>query len=237
MDYALRTHNLVKKFRKQIAVSSLNLEVPEGSIYGLLGPNGAGKSTTLKMIAGMIHPTSGSIEVQGHNWTRDDLYTIGSLIEQPALYAHLTARENLEVRALLLGIDKQRIDEVLKTVDLTTTGSKKVGQFSLGMKQRLGIALALLTHPHLLILDEPTNGLDPVGIEDLRRLIQSFPAQGITVIISSHILSEISKVANYVGIIAEGCLVHQSTLTEDMDLEQIFMSSVREAHTASLQNR
>lgn len=230
MTNALSTHNLTKKFGQQTAVSSINLEIPSGSIYGLLGPNGAGKSTTLKMITGMIAPTSGSIEINGHTWSREDLYSIGSLIEQPALYSHLTARENLEVRALLLGVERTRIDEVLRLVNLTDTGKKKAGQFSLGMKQRLGIALALLTNPKILILDEPTNGLDPIGIEDLRSFIRTLPDLGMTVIISSHILSEISKVANHIGIIAGGQLTYQSTLSEDMDIERIFMDAVRSAH-------
>lgn len=234
MTTALSTHNLTKKFGNQIAVSNVNLKIPEGAIYGLLGPNGAGKSTTLKMITGMLTPTSGTITVGDHNWSRHDLYLIGSLIEQPALYSHLTARENLEARSLLLGVDETRIDEVLRIVNLTDTGHKKTGQFSLGMKQRLGIALALLTNPKILILDEPTNGLDPLGIEDLRAFIRTLPSLGMTVIISSHILSEISKVADHVGIIASGQLIYQSTLSDDMDVEQIFMNSVRSSSTSPL---
>ncbi|MCD0110561.1 ATP-binding cassette domain-containing protein, partial [Streptococcus agalactiae] len=156
---------------------------------GLLGPNGAGKSTTLKMITGMIHKTSGQICFEGHEWSREDLSDIGALIEMPALYENLSARENLKARTLLLGLPDSRIDEVLEIVSLKDTGKKKSGQFSLGMKQRLGIAIALLNNPKLLILDEPTNGLDPLGIQELRDLIRSFPEKGITVILSSHILA------------------------------------------------
>ncbi len=153
----------------------MSLHVPEGSVYGLLGPNGAGKSTLLKMVCGMLRPTSGSIAFAGRPWTRADLDGIGALIETPPLYDNLTARENLRVRTTLLGVPESRIDEALATVELAHTGSKRAGQFSLGMKQRLGIALALVGSPRLLILDEPTNGLDPVGIQELRALIRSFP--------------------------------------------------------------
>ena len=180
-SYILQTKDLCKDFKKQRVVNNISLSVMKNSIYGLLGPNGAGKSTTLKMIAGMLHPTSGKIIFERHPWSRNDLTDIGALIEAPPLYENLTARENLKVRTLLLELPDDRIDEVLKIVDLTNTGKKCAGQFSMGMKQRLGIAIALLNHPKLLILDEPTNGLDPIGIQDLRGLIRSFPEQGITV--------------------------------------------------------
>lgn len=231
MNYLLETRDLVKRFghgsRAQVAVDHVSLHVPERAVYGLLGPNGAGKSTTLKMIAGMLRSTEGEILFAGQPWKRDDLYQIGTLIETPPLYANLTARENLRVRTTLLGIPEIRIDEVLQTVDLADTNSKRAGQFSMGMKQRLGIALALLGHPRLLILDEPTNGLDPLGIEDLRVFIRSLPAQGITVVVSSHILTEVSQTADYVGIIAEGRLAYESELAQGTDLEKLFMEVCR----------
>ncbi|MFU0825826.1 putative ABC transporter ATP-binding protein YxlF [Clostridium thermopalmarium DSM 5974] len=226
MSIILQTRNLCKDFKKQRAVSNISLSVIENSVYGLLGPNGAGKSTTLKMITGMLHPTSGEIIFKGHPWSRKDLADIGALIESPPLYENLTARENLKVRTLLLGLPEKRIDEVLQIVDLSHTGRKRAGQFSMGMKQRLGIAIALLNHPKLLILDEPTNGLDPIGIQDLRKLIRSFPEQGITVILSSHILSEVELIADYIGIINNGMLGYQAKITPNEDLESLFMQVV-----------
>ena len=152
---------------------------------------------------------------------------IGALIESPPLYENLTAKENLKVRTLLLGLPDSRIQEVLETVSLTDTGNKRAGQFSMGMKQRLGIAIALLNHPKLLILDEPTNGLDPIGIQDLRELIRSFPEQGITVILSSHILSEVELIADHIGIIAGGVLGYEGKISPGENLESLFMEVVR----------
>lgn len=226
IDYMLETKNLTKQFGKQTAVNQLNLKVERHSIYGLLGPNGSGKSTTLKMITGMLRKTSGHILIDGHDWSRKDLENIGALIESPPLYENLTARENLKVRTLMLSLPDSRIDEVLKIVDLTNTGKKRAGQFSMGMKQRLGIAIALLNSPQLLILDEPTNGLDPIGIQKLRELILSFPTQGITVIISSHILSEIQMTADHIGIISNGVLGYQEKIHQDEDLEKLFTEVV-----------
>lgn len=182
------------------------------------------------MITGILKPTSGSIEFDGHLWKRNDLEHIGALIEMPPLYENLTAYENLKVRTTLLGLDDARINEVLQIVQLTNTGKKRAGQFSLGMKQRLGIAIALLNHPKLLILDEPTNGLDPVGIEELRELIRSFPAKGITVILSSHILSEVQQTADHIGIIADGILGYEGKLNANENLEQLFMDVVKSNH-------
>lgn len=156
--YILETKNLTKTFGNEKANDNINLKVKENSIYGLLGPNGAGKSTLLKMLSGMLYKTSGRIIFDGHDWSRNDLSHIGALIETPPLYENLSARENLKVRTLLLGLSDARIDEVLEIVDLQNTGKKKSGEFSLGMKQRLGIAIALINNPKLLILDEPTNG-------------------------------------------------------------------------------
>lgn len=229
MSNILETHDLCKKFKKQYANHNISLTVEENSIYGLLGPNGAGKSTLLKMLTGMLIPTSGEIIFQGEPWSRKDLLSIGALIEAPPLYDNLTAFENLKVRALLYSLPDSRIHEVLEIVSLTNTGKKKAGHFSMGMKQRLGIAIALLNHPRLLILDEPINGLDPIGIGDLRELIRSFPKQGITVILSSHMLSEVEQIADHIGIIANGELWHEAPIHANDNLEELFMNVVRKA--------
>ena len=229
MKAILKTNNLCKDFKKQKAVNNESITVRENSIYGLLGPNGAGKSTTLKMITGMLRPTSGKVLFNGHEWNRKDLEQIGALIETPPLYENLSAVENLEVRAKLLNIPKTRIDKVLKMVDLQNTGRKKAGQFSMGMKQRLGIAIALLNSPKLLILDEPTNGLDPIGIQELRSLIRSFPSKGITVILSSHILSEVQLIADDIGIISNGILGYEGQMNKDENLENLFVEVVRKS--------
>ena len=226
METILKTNNLTKKFKNQMAVKQVSLNVPKGCVYGLLGPNGAGKSTILKMVTGMLKPTSGSIFFDVHDWNRKDLLSIGALIENPPLYENLTAKENLKVRTKLLELPDERIDEVLNIVDLEDTGKKRAGQFSMGMKQRLGIAIALLNSPNLLILDEPTNGLDPIGIQELRNLIKSFPQKGITVILSSHMLSEVQVTADYIGIIAGGVLGYEGALQRQENLESLFMSIV-----------
>ena len=228
----LQTTELCKSFKNQKAVNKVSLNIEKGTIYGLLGPNGAGKSTTLKMLTGMLKPTAGEIYFDGKPWDRRCLSEIGALIENPPIYENLSARDNLKVRSLLLGTDEKRIDDVLKMVSLTNTGKKKSGQFSMGMKQRLGIAMALLGNPKLLILDEPTNGLDPIGIEELRDLIRSFPAQGITVILSSHILSEVQQIADHIGIISDGILVYEAPLIPDENLEELFMEVVKENRKA-----
>lgn len=222
-EIMLETKNLCKTFRQQSVVQNISLSVPKYAIYGLLGPNGAGKSTTLKMITGMLIPTSGEIYFDGHKWTRHDLHSIGALIDSPPLYENLTARENLQVRTTVLGLPKSRIDEVLHVVELENIEKKKAKDFSMGMKQRLGIAIALLNHPKFLILDEPMNGLDPFGIQELRKLILSFPGKGITVILSSHILSEVSQIADHVGIISGGVLGYQGKLNKNDDLEDLFV--------------
>ena len=175
------------------------------------------------MLTGMINPTSGEIIYKEKPWSRNDLLEIGSLIEQSPIYENLTARENLKVRTLLYNLPDSRIEDVLEIVNLTNTGNKKAGKFS--------IAIALLNNPKLLILDEPTNGLDPIGIGDLRELIKSFPKKGITVIISSHILSEVEQIADYIGIIANGQLWYQEKVQEDIDLEKLFLEVVKKAGT------
>lgn len=222
-DLILETKNLCKTFKEQKVVQDISLSVRRNSIYGLLGPNGAGKSTTLKMITGMLRPSSGEILFENKPWSRKSLSNMGALIESAPLYENLTARENLKVRTTVLGLPDDRIDEVLHIVDLENTGKKQAHQFSMGMKQRLGIAIALINHPKLLILDEPTNGLDPFGIQELRELIRSFPKQGITVILSSHILSEVEQIVDQIGIISGGILGYQGDIKQGQDLEQLFM--------------
>ncbi|KIU05632.1 hypothetical protein SC09_contig4orf00493 [Bacillus subtilis] len=223
----LETKSLTKKFGKETAVSDVSLTVQKNSIYGLLGPNGAGKSTTLKILTGILRKTSGEVFFDGHKWKRSDLQNIGSLIEAPPLYDNLTAFENVKVHETLLGLSEDRINSVLKTVDMQHAGKKRAGQFSMGMRQRLGIAIALLNHPKLLILDEPTNGLDPIGIQELRDLIRSFPQEGITVILSSHILSEVEQIADHIGIIIGGHLGYQGEINKTDDLEHLFMEVVK----------
>lgn len=226
MEYLLETKNLSKKFKKQTVVEGVNLSVPKNSIYGLLGPNGAGKSTILKMICGIYRPSDGEVYFKGEKWNRGNLKDVGVLIENPPLYENLTARENLKVRTTALGIPNSRIDEVLEIVNLTNTGKKVAGKFSLGMKQRLGIAIALLNKPKLIILDEPTNGLDPIGIEDFRNLIKSLPKKDITVILSSHILSEVEQVVDEVAIISDGVVGYEGKINEN--LEGLFRKIVLE---------
>ncbi|HFJ5520455.1 TPA: lantibiotic protection ABC transporter ATP-binding protein [Enterococcus faecium] len=222
----LETKNLSKKFEKQKVVNEVGLQIQRNSVYGLLGPNGAGKTTTLKMILGLLRPTDGEILFDNEPWKRHHLEKIGSLIESPALYGNLTAKENLLVHTKLLGIPKEKINEVLEVVDLADTGKKRTSQFSMGMKQRLGIAIALLGDPELLILDEPTNGLDPTGVQKLRELISSFPKKGITVILSSHILSEVEQVVDKIGIINKGELLFQGIPNSNESLEEFYMEVI-----------
>lgn len=227
-DFILETRSLKKYFGKQLAVNDVSLQVTKGSVYGLLGPNGAGKSTLLKMITGLLKPSKGEIMVFDEPWQQKHLARIGSLIESPALYGNLTAYENLLIHAKLAGIPKEKIYEVLELVDLKNTGKKLASKFSMGMKQRLGIAIALLGDPELLILDEPANGLDPVGIQELRELICSFPERGITVILSSHNLSEVVRIVDNIGIISDGLLKYQGKVSRDEDLEKLFLHVVKE---------
>lgn len=213
----IETSGLCKCYGKNMCVQDLDLQLPEGAIYGFLGPNGAGKSTTLKMILGLARPTGGSVTLFGKPLSAqnrmDLLRDIGALIESPAYYGHLTAEENLEVIRQLRGLPKGNIREVLSIVRLEDQKDKRVSQFSLGMKQRLGLAEALLSYPKLLILDEPTNGLDPAGIQEMRELIRTLPTQyGMTVLVSSHLLSEIDQLATQIGVIVAGKLVFQGSL-------------------------
>ena len=213
----IETHDLCKQYGNALRVAHLDLDVPEGSVYGFLGPNGAGKSTTLKMILGLVRPTAGSIRVLGKNMDSKNrlavLRQVGSLIESPSYYGHLTGEENLRIVQTLRGVPEKNIREVLQIVRLDGQRGKKVAHYSLGMKQRLGLAAALLGYPKLLILDEPTNGLDPAGIQEMRELICELPERfGMTVLVSSHLLSEIDQMADHVAIIRDGELVFQDTL-------------------------
>ena len=220
----ISTEGLSFNFGNQQVVKSLALQVPEGSIYGFLGPNGAGKTTTIKLLLNLLKIQSGSIhifeqDIQQHR--TQILSQIGSLIEQPAIYQHLTGSENLLNRALLLQVPVTRVDEMLALVQLTSAAHKKAGQYSLGMKQRLGIALALLADPKLLILDEPTNGLDPNGIIEVRELLIKLVSQyKKTVFISSHLLAEVERMATHVGIINHGELLFQGSIAELHALSQ-----------------
>jgi ABC-2 type transport system ATP-binding protein len=217
--YCIETTNLVHKFSdNETVLNNINLQIIEGSIYGFLGPNGAGKTTTLKLILGLLKKQQGEILIFGkslENSRIEILKNIGSLIESPSLYGHLTAIENLNLLQKIYQCPKERIQKVLELVGLSNTGNKKTSQFSLGMKQRLSIAIALLHNPSLLILDEPTNGLDPNGMIEIRELlIKLNREQGITIVISSHLLAEIEKLVSYVGVINKGKLLFQGTLEE-----------------------
>ena len=219
----ITTHNLTKAYGRTKVVDSLDLAVPQGRVYGFLGPNGSGKSTTMKMILRLVHPTSGQISVFGQPMNdanrRELLGRIGSLIEAPSVYGHLTGAENMAVTARLLGLPDAAVQRALATVRLTGHQDKLVKRYSLGMKQRLGIALALARSPQLLVLDEPTNGLDPAGTEEIRELLVSLTGEGITVMVSSHLLAEIDKMADVIGILDHGRLIFQG------DREELFAAS------------
>ncbi len=214
----IATENLSKEYDGVYRVQDLDIRVKEGDIYGFLGPNGAGKSTTMKMLLGLVKPTSGTIEIMGKLFNEKNrkgiLQSVGSLIEAPSYYGHLTGHENMELIRRLLDLPQKNIDEAIHIVRLENQMNKKVKNYSLGMKQRLGIAMALAREPKLLILDEPTNGLDPAGIEEMRGLIKTLPSKyGMTVMISSHILSEIDQMATIIGIINQGSLIFQERMS------------------------
>ena len=219
MQTVIETKALCKQYGPHTAVDHVELHVPQGCVYGFIGPNGAGKSTTMKMLLGLIHPTAGRVRLLGQELTEKSrlplLRQTGSLIESPAGYLHLTAQENLEIVADLKGVPHKDIGRVLDIVHLTQDRNRRVGQYSLGMKQRLGIAMALLGSPKLLILDEPTNGLDPAGVQEMRALIRNMPAAtGATVLISSHLLGEMEQMVEQVGIIDHGHILFEGPLTE-----------------------
>lgn len=232
----VETHNLTKEYGKVLCVDSVNMRVAPGAVYGFLGPNGAGKSTTLKMILGLAKPTAGDIELFGTPVNEKNriklLKQTGSLIESPSYYGHLSGEENLQIIQTLKGCSEKDIDKVLKIVRLDEARKKLVNHYSLGMKQRLGLAAALLGFPKLLILDEPTNGLDPAGIQEMRNLIRSLPeAYGMTILVSSHLLSEIDQMADHVGIIRKGELVYQDSL-ESLHAHAREQIALRVSHTA-----
>ncbi|WP_160687543.1 ABC transporter ATP-binding protein [Clostridium sp. C2-6-12] len=220
MEYVLRTHNLTKEFKKFSAVNNVNMNIKQGEIYGFLGENGAGKTTTIRMIMGLMKANSGEIELFSQMQSRKsrELYKrIGSIIEYPGFYPNLTAQENLEIHRRMMGVeDKESIRNSLKIAGIEEVKDKKVKEFSLGMKQRLGIARAILHNPEFLILDEPVNGLDPSGIKEIRELILDLRNKhGITFLISSHILSEIQQMATKIGII------HKGKLLEEIDYDEL----------------
>lgn len=217
MQAIIQTKGLTKVYGGMMRVRDVDLQVREGEIYGFLGPNGAGKSTTMKMILGLVKPSDGQVEVLGLPFTERNrieiLRSVGSLIESPAYYGHLTGRENMRVLQRLLDLPEQNIREAVRIVRMEGQMDKKVRAYSLGMKQRLGIAMAIARFPKLLMLDEPTNGLDPAGIEEIRELIRRLPQEyGMTVMISSHLLSEIDRMATAVGIIQHGELIFQDSM-------------------------
>ena len=236
--YIIETYDLCKKGGRRFRVKDVNLAIPKGCIYGFLGPNGAGKTTTMKLLLGLIQPDGGNIKVLGQKMSPKSRFDInmrtGSLIESPGFYGHLTGQENLEIIARYQKLGADDIKEALNTVSLFDRKDDKVKNYSLGMKQRLGIAMALMGKPELIILDEPTNGLDPAGINEIRNLIMSIPEKyGSTVIISSHLLSEVEQIADYVGIINKGKMIYQGLLSEleigDASLEEVFLEMTKGA--------
>ena len=216
--YIIETQNLTKSYSGFTAVSGINLHIPKGTVYGFLGPNGAGKSTTMKMFLGLTKPTSGSFVIDGKKYPKDRveiLKEVGSFIEAPAFYGNLTGEENLDIVRKILGLPKSSVSEALEIVGLTQYRKRLAKKYSLGMKQRLGLASALIGKPPILILDEPTNGLDPVGIHEIRTLIRSLPQQfSCTVFVSSHLLSEIELMADNIGILNHGHLLFEGTFKD-----------------------
>jgi ABC-2 type transport system ATP-binding protein len=216
--YLIETRGLTRRFGAQLAVDDLNLQAPAADVYGFLGPNGAGKTTAIRMLLGLIRADAGEVHLFGAALADNRqrlMRRVGALVEAPSLYPHLTGRENLEVTRRMLGVPRSLIDRALDIIKLTQDADRRVREYSLGMRQRLGLALALLNKPELLILDEPTNGLDPAGIHEMRDLLRSLPAEfGVTVFISSHLLSEVEQIASHIGIIHEGRLLFQGTLSE-----------------------
>ncbi|MGW5703372.1 ABC transporter ATP-binding protein [Amycolatopsis japonica] len=212
MNLPVDTDELTKRYGEQLAVDRMKLTVLPGEIYGFLGPNGAGKTTTLRMLLGLVRPTSGSVRLFGR--PPGDLAGVGALIESPGFYPYLSGSDNLKVLARYSGTDPLRVGEVLAMVDLADRGKDRYSTYSLGMKQRLGVAAALLKDPRLLILDEPTNGLDPAGMADMRVLIRRLGAEGCTVLLSSHLLGEVQQICDRVGVVSRGRLVAENTVAE-----------------------
>ena len=218
MNYIITTEQLTKKYKSFVAVNDVTLHIRKGSIYGFLGPNGAGKSTTMKMLLGLTAPTNGSFTIDGKHFPTDRiaiLKEVGSFIESPSFYANLTGKENLDIIRRILGLPQSTVDDALELVGLSEFGNRLAKKYSLGMKQRLGLAGALLGRPPILILDEPTNGLDPSGIHEIRNLIKSLPdLYDCTVLISSHMLSEIELIADDIGILNHGRLLFEGSLDD-----------------------
>ena len=247
MNYMITTEHLTKKYKNFVSVNQVSLHIRKGSIYGFLGPNGAGKSTTMKMLLGLTAPTKGSFSIDGKHFPEDRmdiLKEIGSFIEAPSFYANLTGRENLDVIRRILGLPKESVEDALQLVGLAEFGDRLAKKYSLGMKQRLGLAGALLGRPPILILDEPTNGLDPSGIHEIRELVKSLPGlYDCTILISSHMLSEIELMADDIGILNHGRLLFEGSLDElrqtavktgfaANNLEDVFLSMVDQDNKA-----
>ena len=241
MEYIITTEQLTKKYKNYVSVNNVSLHIRKGSIYGFLGPNGAGKSTTMKMLLGLTAPTKGSFAIDGRHFPEDRiaiLKEIGSFIESPSFYANLTGRENLDIIRRILGLPGDSVDDALELVGLEEFGGRLAKKYSLGMKQRLGLAGALLGRPPVLILDEPTNGLDPSGIHEIRNLVKSLPdLYDCTIMISSHMLSEIELMADDIGILNHGNLLFEGSLedlrhsagkAESANLEDVFLTMVEQ---------
>lgn len=250
MDYIIETKGLTKRYKHFVSVRDLSIHIKRGSIYGFLGPNGAGKSTTMKMLLGMTSPTNGEFGIDGKRMPNDRveiLKEIGSFIEAPSYYPNLTGRENLEIIRKILGLKKSDVEDALDLVGLAEFGDRLVRKYSLGMKQRLGLAGALIGKPPILILDEPTNGLDPAGIHEIRNLIKQLPKiYNCTIMISSHMLSEIELIADDIGILNHGNLLFEGSLESlrdeakkrgfgDQNLEEMFLTMIDEDNSSRKQ--
>lgn len=229
MTDILTTKELGKNFKNKHVLNQINIHVPEGKIYCIMGPNGAGKSTLLKMISGIEKPTEGDINFKGENWKREDLKTIGSLIEEPDLFDNLTVEDNIKLKLKLHHVENKDQEQILNTLGFGDHNQEKVKGFSTGMRQRLGIALAFMENPDLVVLDEPTNGLDTFGIHELRELLMLEKKQGKTIIIASHMLSEIQKVADRIAILGNGELLLEEDYDQKTDLEDLFISTLEKA--------
>lgn len=231
MEYMITTEHLTKKYHNFTSVDQVSLHIRKGSIYGFLGPNGAGKSTTMKMLLGLTAPTDGSFCVDGKHFPQDReaiLKEIGSFIEAPSFYANLTGRENLDIIRRILGLSKNSVDEALELVGLTEFGNRLAKKYSLGMKQRLGLASALIGRPPILILDEPTNGLDPAGIHEIRNLVKSLPKlYDCTILITSHMLAEVELMADDIGILNHGRQLFEGSM------EELRLSALKEGFAAN----
>lgn len=229
MNDILTTKELGKNFKKKHVLDQINLHVPKGKIYCIMGPNGAGKSTLLKIISGVEKPTEGVVTFKGKDWKREDLKVIGSLIEEPGLFDNLTVEENIKLKLKLHRVENKNQEQILNALGFGDHNQEKVKGFSTGMRQRLGIALAFMGNPDLVILDEPTNGLDTFGIHELRELLMLEKKQGKTIIIASHMLSEIQKVADRIAILGDGKLLLEEDYEPETDLEELFISTLEKA--------